>query len=176
VFFNFPDSLNRIQHVGIVEAVGAGGAITTIEGNTSSGVAGSQDRGGLVARRARRGSIVGYGHPAWAGAPAPVPAPARFDPNTLATLARGMGPNDSRVMALQRYLNAAPWRPALPLITTDPRKGYGTYGPATAAVVKAAQAQRGITGADANGETVGPRTKAAFAAFPAPGFPHGARW
>lgn len=63
VFFDFPDSKNRIQHVGIVEKVGQGGWIQTIEGNTSSGDGGSQDNGGGVYRRQRRGYIVGYGRP-----------------------------------------------------------------------------------------------------------------
>jgi peptidoglycan hydrolase-like protein with peptidoglycan-binding domain len=45
----------------------------------------------------------------------------------------------------------------------------GFYGDQTVAVVEAAQAQRGVTGPDANGQTIGPRTKAAFAAF-------GLRW
>ncbi len=62
-YFDFPDSLPRIQHVGFVEKVG-GGVITTIEGNTSSGASGSQDNGGGVFRRERaRSLIVGFGRP-----------------------------------------------------------------------------------------------------------------
>lgn len=170
VFYNFPDSINRIQHVGIVEAVNADGTITTIEGNTTSGLTGPQHAGGGVWRRRRsQASVVGYGHPAYAGAPAPVAGPA-FDPNTLATLSRGMR-DDSRVMALQRYLNAAPWSPELPLLPVT-----GNYLDQTVAVVRRAQAQLGVTGADAVGTPIGPRTKAAFARFAAPGFPNGARW
>lgn len=63
VFFRF--SGPRIHHVGIVEAVNSDGSITTIEGNTSSGTAGSQVDGGGVYRRVRRVGIVGYGRPAW---------------------------------------------------------------------------------------------------------------
>lgn len=61
VFFNWPDSVNRIQHVGIVEAVEPT-AVITIEGNTSTT---NQSDGGRVMRRrrARNSSIVGYGHP-----------------------------------------------------------------------------------------------------------------
>jgi hypothetical protein len=67
VFYDWPDRLGRIQHVGIVEAVGPN-SITTIEANTSSGVAGSQSNGGGVWRRTRprNHSIVGYGLPAYA--------------------------------------------------------------------------------------------------------------
>jgi len=64
VFFDWPDSVNRIQHVGIVEAVEPA-AIVTIEGNTTSGTAGNQSAGDGVwrRRRARNSSIVGYGRP-----------------------------------------------------------------------------------------------------------------
>lgn len=174
VFYNWPgDGIDRIQHVGIVEAVNADGTITTIEGNTTSGNAGDQSNGGGVYRRRRSlSAVVTFGHPAYDGAPAPAspaaPGPG-FDPNSMATLQRGMGPNDSRVMALQRFLNAYDWRPELPLITTSVAKGFGTYGPATQDVVRRAQAQCGITGSDADGSIVGPRTKAAFAS-------RGARW
>lgn len=66
VFYNWPDSLDRIQHVGIVEAVEPT-AIVAIEGNTSTS---NQSNGGQVMRRrrARNSSIVGYGHPAYTGA------------------------------------------------------------------------------------------------------------
>jgi hypothetical protein len=70
VFFNWPnDSKDRIQHVGIVEAVGPG-FITTIEGNTGPGNAGAQDDGDGVWRRQRPldASIVGFGHPAYGNA------------------------------------------------------------------------------------------------------------
>ena len=171
VFYNWPgDGVDRIQHVGIVEALNVDGTITTIEGNTTSGAAGNQSAGGGVWRRRRSTSaVVGYGHPAYAGAPAPAAGPA-FDPNRLATLSYGMR-NDSRVMALMRYLNAAPWSPPLPLLPVT-----GNYLDQTKRVVAAAQRQLGITGADADGSVIGPRTKAAFARFAAPGFPNGARW
>lgn len=62
-FFDFPDSVHRIQHVGIVESV-RGDRVVTIEGNTSSGRSGSQSNGGGVYRRVRaRSLIVGYGYP-----------------------------------------------------------------------------------------------------------------
>lgn len=72
VLFDFPgDSVNRISHVGIVEAVNRDGSIVSLEGNTSAGTAGSQRDGGGVYRRTRRVGIVGYGHPAYGAPPSP---------------------------------------------------------------------------------------------------------
>jgi hypothetical protein len=163
VFYDWPgDGVNRISHVGLVEAVNGDGTITTIEGNTTSGAAGNQRMGGGVWRRRRSTSaVIVYGHPQYdSAAPAPAaPAPAAG----LATLSYGMR-TDSRVIALQRFLNRHNWTPDLPLLTP-----LGNYLDQTVAVVKAAQAQCGVTGPDANGRTVGPRTSSAFAA-------RGARW
>lgn len=67
VFYDWPgDSLDRIQHVGIVESV-TPTTITTIEGNTSNSDAGSQDDGDGVWRRTRPrdASIVGYSLPTY---------------------------------------------------------------------------------------------------------------
>lgn len=71
VFYNWPDSVNRIQHVGIVEAI-EHGSILALEGNTSTA---NQSDGGQVMRRRRacNSSIVGYGHPIFAAAPAAAP-------------------------------------------------------------------------------------------------------
>ncbi len=97
------------------------------------------------------------------GGPAVVSPQVGAAPGTLATLRHGMR-NDPRVAAMQRFLNAHPWRPALPLLPTT-----GNYLEQTVAVVAAAQRQVGVTGPDADGRRVGPRTSAAFAA-------RGARW
>jgi hypothetical protein len=68
VFFDFPgDGVNRISHVGLVEAVNRDGTIQTIEGNTCRGGVGSQRDGDGVFRRTRRTGIVGYGYPAYGG-------------------------------------------------------------------------------------------------------------
>jgi hypothetical protein len=84
-------------------------------------------------------------------------------PGTLRTLTYGMR-NDPGVVELQRFLNRHPWRPALPLLPAT-----GNFLEQTVAVVKAAQQQCGVTGPDADGRIVGPRTSTAFAA-------RGARW
>jgi surface antigen len=162
VFYDWPnDGVDRISHVGFVEAVNADGTITTIEGNTTSGVLGDQRMGGGVWRRKRStSSVVIYGHPEYTDTPA-VPSPPVVE--DMATLQQGMRA-DSRVMVLQRFLNAYNWRPELPLLPVT-----GNYLAQTTAVVKGAQAQCGITGPDANGTIVGPRTKQAFHA-------RGARW
>lgn len=61
VFFDFPDSKHRIQHVGIVESFDKR-TVTSIEGNTSPGRWGSQDNGGGVYRRTRPiAHAVGFG-------------------------------------------------------------------------------------------------------------------
>lgn len=73
VFFDFPnDGVDRISHVGLVEAVNRDGSIVTIEGNTPAGTGGSQRDGGGVWRRTRKAGVVGYGYPAY-------PAPAEED-------------------------------------------------------------------------------------------------
>jgi hypothetical protein len=71
VFFNWKDKVDRIQHVGLVEAVEPG-TIVTIEGNTSEA---NQSDGGRVMRRRRacNSSIAGYGHPAYALSVPPKP-------------------------------------------------------------------------------------------------------
>ena len=61
------------------------------------------------------------------------------------------------VESLQRWLNRHDWTPDLPLLDPD-----GIYGPATVRVVFAAQRQCGVTGPDADGTIVGPRSKRAF--------------
>lgn len=58
VFFDFPDSVKRVQHVGIVTRKVRGGHFLSIEGNTSSGSKGSQSNGDGVYERSRRVSDV----------------------------------------------------------------------------------------------------------------------
>jgi hypothetical protein len=62
-FFDFPDSVHRIQHVGLLEGF-TDTTVTCVEGNTSAGTAGSQSNGGGVYRRTRpRSHVVGFGRP-----------------------------------------------------------------------------------------------------------------
>lgn len=93
------------------------------------------------------------------GAPTtPTPAPPPPAGAALATLRYGMQ-GDERVRRLQAFLNRYAWKPPLPLLPTT-----GNYLDQTAAVVRQAQAQCGVTGPDADGTIVGPRTSSAFAA------------
>lgn len=155
VFYDFPgDSVNRISHVGIVEAV-EGDAIVTIEGNTDD--AGGRT-GGKVMRRRRKVGIVGYGYPEYTGqsTPRPVPTPdhpaaqglrvdGEFGPLTIRALQRALGvaadgefgPISKK--AFQARLNVA----------TD-----GAIGPIT---IKALQRRIGLTGRAIDGK-MGPIT------------------
>ncbi len=68
------------------------------------------------------------------------------------------GDTGPAVAALQRWLNAV--FPSYSRIDLEPQR----YGPATVAVVREFQRRAGVTGADADGTLVGPRTWAALAA------------
>lgn len=85
VFFNWGAPLNRISHVGLVEAVHADGSFTTIEGNTNT----AGGREGLFVMRQRRrreaGYVAGFGYPKYD--PAPVP----YDKRPLPSATGGMG-------------------------------------------------------------------------------------
>lgn len=78
-FFDFPDHTTGIQHVGVVKADLGGGQVATYEGNTSSGLHGSQDNGdGFYEKTRPTVYIVGYGIPPWANAPPAVGPGARI--------------------------------------------------------------------------------------------------
>lgn len=49
-----------VCHVGLVETVNADGTLTTIEGNTSAKVNGSQYNGNVCARKVRKSNVVGF--------------------------------------------------------------------------------------------------------------------
>lgn len=89
------------------------------------------------------------------------PAPDVAGPESLPTLRYGdRDPDDGRlgpIRSLQLWLNSAGWTPRLQVLVPD-----GDYRRRTRDVVAAAQAQCGVTGRDADGTIIGPRTKAAF--------------
>ena len=65
VIFDWDESTAATDHVGIVEFNLGGGVLQTIEGNTSSGAAGSQSAGNGVWRRQRSYGIAYVIRPAW---------------------------------------------------------------------------------------------------------------
>lgn len=105
LFFDFPDSVARIQHIEIATGrFGAlrAGVVTTIGGNTSSGLAGSQDNGGGVFARERGAEEIVYiGRPDYEDPKEKLP---RFDVPKSKTF---FGPGDSGadVLTWQRDLN-----------------------------------------------------------------------
>lgn len=74
VYFDFPDSIDRVQHVGIVvKTMEAGKSVLCIEGNTSANDSGSQSNGGEVALKLRkREHIVGWGRPKYRDGDTPI--------------------------------------------------------------------------------------------------------
>lgn len=79
VIFDWDESTAATDHVGIVEFNLGGGVLQTIEGNTSSGAAGSQSAGNGVWRRQRSYGIAYVIRPAWVGSgssPAPEAKPS----------------------------------------------------------------------------------------------------
>lgn len=65
VFFDWHAGGDPVEHVGIVERNLGSGALQTIEGNTTRGIAGSQANGGGVWRRVRTSGIKAVCRPAW---------------------------------------------------------------------------------------------------------------
>lgn len=101
VFFDFPDSVSRIQHIGFATAALKDGLVPTVEGNTSSGNAGSQDNGGGVFGRQRLPrDIVYIGRPRYAE----LNVRPRFDLPKSRTYLR-KGDTGADVKTLQRDLN-----------------------------------------------------------------------
>jgi peptidoglycan hydrolase-like protein with peptidoglycan-binding domain len=130
IFFDFPgDGVDRISHVGMVEAVNSDGSVTCLEGNTN---APGGRTGGMVMRHRRTGGIVGYGLPKY-GAAVSRPDEDPPDPSTGNDLGQGdLGPEVAR---WQRQLNDA----------TDSRLEVdGEFGPATLKITKAFQKAAGL--------------------------------
>jgi hypothetical protein len=53
VLFDFPDRVERVQHIGLVTGPANGATLPTVEGNTSADDGGSQSNGGGVHQRRR---------------------------------------------------------------------------------------------------------------------------
>ncbi|MFF0295541.1 peptidoglycan-binding protein [Kitasatospora sp. NPDC004614] len=128
VFFDWSMSgrIANIDHVGIVTDVLPGGQVATIEGNTMD----------VCARRVRGPEvIVGYGRPAYgqAGPGQRTPADPQW-PGRLLRLASPMLHGDD-VRRWQQRMWDRGWS-----ITAD-----GWYGPASAAVARQFQAEKGLT-------------------------------
>jgi hypothetical protein len=126
VFYDW-DGDGLADHVGIVKSFDAN-SIRTLEGNTSSGDAGSQGNGdGAYERvRPRNGNIMGYAYPAYAAGaaapskPAPAPAPAKPPAVTLSRVLVNYC-EGSDVRAWQTYMHdVRKWRG----LTVDGK--YGT--------------------------------------------------
>jgi hypothetical protein len=140
----------RGVHVGFVVGTKSLGRIETIEGNTSSGIVGSQSNGDGVYRRVRTRSWVrGFIRLPYAaepaGAPAkpapkpvakPKPKPVASKPRLVADLRPGS--RGSQVKVLQAVLNR--YFPAYSRLKVD-----GSYGPATTSVVRELQRRAGLT-------------------------------
>ncbi len=144
VYFDFPDSLARIQHVGFVEKVNGDGSIVAIEGNTSAGASGSQDNGGGVFRRTRtRSLIVGFGRP-------PYKKGGRVDKPEVGLARRDfleLGDRGADVRMWQRQLNA---------VMEADLDVDGEFGPQTVAATKSFQREHGL---EVDGQA-GPKTLA----------------
>jgi len=145
VFFAWPE-VGRVCHVGLVEAVRADGVVT-IEGNTDEAGGGT---GGKVMRHVRRANIVGYGHPVYAAATAPLAtAPQTPPPPPVATGPTiRQGATGDAVRRLQKRLVDYGAR-----IAVD-----GIFGPATDRAVRAFQERRHL----AVDGICGPRTWSAL--------------
>jgi hypothetical protein len=96
VGYHFAGEAAGIDHVGIVESFDLlRNTVTSIEGNTSSGIAGSQANGGGVYRRTRPFSqVVGFGRPPYKESPvadAPPDYKVNAVPVSITVLGDGSG-------------------------------------------------------------------------------------
>lgn len=144
VFFDFPDSVHRVQHVGIVETRSKI-RLTTIEGNTSTG---NDSNGGQVMRRLRKASVVKViFRPPYQRPADPKPSWMEAMVKTLPTLKRG--DRGEHVQTLQALLVARSHPEVAPGGRLD-----GEFGPTTEKAVRAVQKWGGVK---VDGE-VGPKT------------------
>lgn len=149
VYFDWggSESVNKVDHVGIVEAV-QGNVILTIEGNTSSDWAGSQSNGDGVYRRKRpRGVIVGFGRPQYSATPTP---PPNIDWAALRRmlaaqiLNNGIG-STGTVQQGSGGKHVILWQQALNIVTDAKLTEDASFGPATKKALMNFQRAVGIT-------------------------------
>ncbi|WP_051740391.1 peptidoglycan-binding protein [Kitasatospora sp. MBT66] len=140
VFYDW-DGDGLADHVGIVESF-TDTTITTLEGNTSAGNAGSQSNGDGCYRRTRPRKVrqvLGYGYPAYAGnsIPTPQPKPPTSGipafPGRFLKLTRPYMTGED-VRTFQARLKERTWQ-----IDAD-----GSFGPATDSITRQFQARHGL--------------------------------
>lgn len=158
VYFDWGQSQtrSRIDHVGLVEAVG-NGSITTIEGNTSDG---NWSNGGAVMRRTRSLQfVVGYGLPQYeVGNPVP---PPNIDWPAVRRMAAAKLLNDGvgniRTIRLGSSGNDVKlWQQALNLVADRKLAEDGSFGQATLRATVDFQRWTGLRSVDG---VVGPETR-----------------
>jgi surface antigen len=166
VFFDFPnDNVNRISHVGLVEAVNGDGTVTTIEGNTSSGQSGSQHDGDGVWRRTRRTGIVGYGYPAYGGGTVPPPTGDQVRRTQVAVhvaVDGDWGPATDRAVSLVRSAARGHLQDVKATQRAVGTRDDGVWGPnSKAALDSTVRALQAAWGTHIDGDW-GPKTEAAY--------------
>jgi hypothetical protein len=151
VFYSWSNN-GVADHVGIVEKASASGAdIHTIEGNTASGIAGSQSNGDGCYRRTRnRAYVLGFGRPAYKADVKPPVKPvvdlseviraAKLDPKA----AQGHQTYPAGVKLVEAALKAEGFLAAK-------YAGDGSYGTTTIEAYKKWQKSLGYSGKDADG-------------------------
>ncbi|GAA1184447.1 hypothetical protein F4556_000786 [Kitasatospora gansuensis] len=104
VFYDW-DEDGVADHVGlVVEDSAPGDHLATIEGNTSPGDGGSQSNGDGCYRRSRpRGSVLGFGRPAYGSGPSAAPASSDGYPGQLIRHGSQGGPVTAVQQALIRH-------------------------------------------------------------------------
>ena len=163
VFFDFPnDRMHRISHVGLVEAVNSDGTITTIEGNTSSGLRGSQRDGDGVWRRRRRTGIVGYGYPAYGRRDLPPDQVRRTQAAVHVSVDGDWGPKTDRAVSLVRSAARGSLRDVKATQRAVGTRDDGDWGPLSKAALNTTiRALQAAWGAHIDGDW-GPKTDAAY--------------
>ena len=162
VFFDFPnDGVNRISHVGLVEAVNGDGTIQTIEGNTTS----PQHAGDGVWRRTRRTGIVGYGYPAYGGGPVQDRGGDQVRRTQAAVhvpVDGAWGPKTDRAVSLVRSAARGQLRDVKATQRAVGTRDDGEWGPISkAALDSTVRALQAAWGTHIDGDW-GPKTEAAY--------------